>query len=111
MNLEQPQKTPVVTGFYWARWHKCCEEDQRSEGHYLAEAGEWRIVDLVRDLFDANTPIADSLLVLIPGYEIPQTVDCFEWGERIVDMPGVAEEREDVERAMWDRVKSYNKSK
>ncbi len=67
--------TPTREGFFWGRWHTPAPGttggDDATPGTIWEVHSVWFV--------DHSMP----LLVFVPGFEKPQPMDAFEWGEEV----------------------------
>jgi len=65
---------PTAPGYYWAKWRIC--EDGTADEAVFEPSDRWTVVDVFDEF--------GSLMVFVPGVELPQSIENFFWAKPVV---------------------------
>jgi len=83
-------KMPKTSGYYWAKWK--IATDETFEGEELTPSSTWEIVQVNRNLINAETMhlgeagYSERFSVSVCGVRETQWPDCFVWGDFVADL-------------------------
>jgi hypothetical protein len=70
---------PRMSGFYWARWLEA--DPATRDADHLVPSQEWIVVEVFVN--GSEDDHAAGLRSLVPGVEASQSLENFEWGEKV----------------------------